>query len=297
MVFRFTKLISFLLVLVLALACEKTVEFDLDNEEPKLVVDAVIETDRPPVVILTNSFDYFSEINEEILASSFVRNADIKISNGNQVHSLKEYSLVAGNSTIYYYSIDSSNLATAFVGEQGKNYQMTLTVEGKQYSAETTIPILSKTVDSLWWKPSPNNPDTTKVVLMARVTDPPGFGNYIRFFTSVNGGNFNPGLNSVFDDQIVDGTTYDTEVEKGVDRNADIDFENYSFFARGDTVVIKFTNINKASFDFWRTMEFNYSSIGNPFSSPTRVLGNISGGALGYFGGYAVQYKSLIIPK
>jgi hypothetical protein len=43
-------------------------------------------------------------------------------------------------------------------------------------------------------------------------------------------------------------------------------------------------------------MEFSYQSIGNPFSSPTKVLGNVKG-ALGYFGGYAVQYKSLVIPK
>ncbi|MGB8193468.1 MAG: DUF4249 family protein, partial [Chitinophagaceae bacterium] len=53
---------------------------------------------------------------------------------------------------------------------------------------------------------------------------------------------------------------------------------------------------DKATFDFWRTMEFSYASIGNPFSSPTKVLGNVKG-ALGYFGGYAVQYKTIIIPK
>jgi Domain of unknown function (DUF4249) len=132
---------------------------------------------------------------------------------------------------------------------------------------------------------------------MARVTDPPGFGNYIRYFTSVNSGNYNPGLNSVFDDQIVDGTTYDIEVEQGIDRNVDFDFDTYSFFRRGDSVSLKFTNIDKATFDFWRTMEYNYGSIGSPFSSPTKVQSNISNGALGYFGGYAVQYKSMVIPK
>jgi hypothetical protein len=43
-------------------------------------------------------------------------------------------------------------------------------------------------------------------------------------------------------------------------------------------------------------MEFTYLSVGNPFSSPTRVLSNISNGALGYFGGYASQYKTIVIP-
>jgi hypothetical protein len=44
-------------------------------------------------------------------------------------------------------------------------------------------------------------------------------------------------------------------------------------------------------------MEFSYASVGNPFSTPTKVMSNISNGALGYFGGYASQYRTLIIPQ
>jgi hypothetical protein len=119
----------------------------------------------------------------------------------------------------------------------------------------------------------------------------------MRFYTRTGNGAFLPGLNSVFDDQIIDGVTYDVEVEHGFDRNTEFDPENYSYFNKGDTVTVKFCNIDKTIFDFWRTMEYSYSSIGNPFSTPTKVLGNIQGGALGYFGGYAVQYRSLVIPK
>jgi Domain of unknown function (DUF4249) len=289
--------LSGLCSLLLLLSCEKTISFKLDEQAPKLVVDATIESGKAPIFVLSKSLDYFSEITPAALAESFVRGADIRLSNGSLTHKLKEYSIVTPVATLYYYSIDSADLATAFNGEEGKMYTAEINVGGQSYSATTSIPVLAKTIDSLWWKPSPNNPDTTKVVLMARVTDPPGFGNYIRYFTSTNGGNFNPGLNSVFDDQIVDGTTYAIEVEQGVDRNEDFSFSDYSFFDRGDTVIVKFTNIDKKTFDFWRTMEYNYGSIGSPFSSPTKVLGNMSNGALGYFGGYAVQYQSLVIPK
>jgi hypothetical protein len=44
-------------------------------------------------------------------------------------------------------------------------------------------------------------------------------------------------------------------------------------------------------------MEFSYANIGNPFGSPTKVLSNISNGALGYFGGYAPQFRTIIISK
>ena len=152
-------------------------------------------------------------------------------------------------------------------------------------------------MDSIWWKPAPNNDDPKKVVLMARVQDPPGLGNYIRYFTRQNSQAFLPGLNSVFDDNIIDGKTYEIQVDRGVNRNEDVDFETYGFFQKGDTVSVKLCNISKSTYDFWRTWEFNLQSVGNPFSSPGKVIGNISNNALGAFCGYAAQYRTLIIPK
>jgi Domain of unknown function (DUF4249) len=278
-------------------SCEKAITFNLNTTTASLVVEATIENDQPPVVILSSSFDYFSKISPTILANSFVHNAVIKISNGTKTQQLKEYAYTAAsNIKLYYYSIDSSSPATAFVGAFNTGYSMEIQADGKTYTAVTTIPLLAKKIDSMWWKKAPDNPDTTKIVLVATATDPPGFGNYIRYFTKVNSDNFYPGLNSVFDDQIIDGKTYTVDVERGVNRNEKIDMENYSFFNRGDTITLKFTNIDKATFDFWRTMEYSYSSIGNPFASPTKVLSNVKG-ALGYFGGYAVQYKTIIVPK
>jgi len=278
-------------------SCEKAVSFDLDPTTPSMVVEATIENGQPPVVILSNSFDYFSNISPAILANSFVHNAVIKISNGVTTHQLKEYSYDAATGVkVYFYSIDSSNLATGFNGAFDTRYTMEIQSGGKTINASTSIPLLTKKIDSIWWKKAPDNPDTNKVVLVARATDPPGFGNYIRYFTKVNRGSFLPGLNSVFDDQIIDGKTYTVDVERGVDRNQKIDFDTYSFFNRGDTITVKFCNIDKATFDFWRTMEYSYRSIGNPFSSPTKVTSNVTG-ALGYFGGYAAQYKTLIVPK
>ena len=279
-------------------SCEKAISFAPRNAEPVVVIEATIENDQPPVVILSHSLNYFSEISPDSLAASFIRNAEINISNGTKTHRLKEYAYPANNGyTVYYYSIDSANLATAFEGEFNKSYSLQVKVDGKEYTAVTTIPALTKTFDSVWWQPAPNNPDTTKVIVMGHTTDPPGFGNYIRYYTQSNAEPFYPGLNSVFDDQVVDGKTYDIQIEHGVDRNVSVDLEDYAFFYRGDVVAIKLCNIDKPTFDFWRTMEYNYSSIGNPFSSPVKVLNNIKGGGLGYFGGYAVQYTTLVIPR
>lgn len=279
-------------------SCEKTITFEPDHSEPALVVEASIENDRAPVVILSQSLDYFSQISPELLANSFIRDAAITISNGDRTHKLKEYKVsLAGGYTWYYYSTDSSNMNTAFAGEIGKTYSLTIQANQKQYTATTTIPIPAKKMDSLWWEDPPSNPNPAKVIVMGRFIDPPGLGNYTRYYTQVDGFPFYPGLNSVFDDQLTDGTTYNLQIEQGIDRNKDYNLETYPFFNRGDSVVIKYCNIDKATFDFWRTMEYSYSTIGNPFAAPSKVLTNIQGGGLGYFGGYAVQYKTIVIPN
>lgn len=277
------------------ISCEKAVSVQLKNTENVLVVDASIENNRPPVVMLSKSFNYFSKISADLLAQSFVHNAIIQVNDGSKTVQLKEYSYPAGSNMIYFYSVDSSNPAQIMAGKFNTKYNMTILADGKTYTSSTTIPLLVKKADSLWSKPAPNNPDTNKRVLFARVTDPPGLGNYVRYFTSVNGCVFLPGLNSVYDDDIVDGTTYEAQVFRGVNKNEKIDRDEYGYFKKGDTVQTKLCNIDKATYDFWRTLEFSQQAVGNPFSQPGVVLGNISGGALGYFGGYAAQYKKVII--
>ena len=128
---------------------------------------------------------------------------------------------------------------------------------------------------------------------MVRATDPPGRGNYIRYFTRRNNGSFLPGENSVFDDAVVDGTTYELQVDPGVDSNNPVNHDD-NFFKKGDTVTLKLCNIDKATYTFWNTWEFSRQSIGNPFSQPGKVVGNVSNGALGVFSGYAAWYGTVI---
>jgi Domain of unknown function (DUF4249) len=289
------KRIYIIIVSVIVLsACEKNINFNLKNADDVLVVDAQIENGQVPTVVLTKSLDYFGKITPAILFNSFVRNADVTMSNGTLTHKLKEYSIPLGGGYVFtYYGIDSANLATAFVGQFNKQYSLTIKAEGKEYAAKTNIPLLAKYPDSLWFKKAPFNPDSNARVLVAKTTDPPGLGNYIRYYTKKNSGNLLPGFNSVFDDAVIDGTTYELQVDQGVDRNNLISPDS-NYFRRGDTVTLKLCNIDKATYTFWNTWEFNQQSIGNPFSQPGKVIGNINNGALGAFCGYAAWYKTII---
>ena len=209
------RFLLFLPVLFL-FSCEKAVTFELTESAPKLVVEATIENDQPPIVILSKSLNYFSSISPDILAKSFVRNAEVFISNGTSTHKLKEYSQPLGNGyTFYYHSIDSANLATAFIGKLNNQYSLRIVWEGKEYTSATRIPLITKRIDSLFWRQAPGSSPANKVALMLKATDPPGYGDYIRYFTKRNKEPFYPAVHSVFDDQIIDGTSYEMEVERG----------------------------------------------------------------------------------
>lgn len=294
MIYRFLLLITITLLLY---SCEKKIELNLDQLPPRLVVEATIENNKAPMVVLSQSLNYFGTVDIQQLLNSFVHHADVYISNGTQTQKLKEYAVsIGGGYHLYYYSTDSANIPAAFKGELNHQYSLRIVAGGQEYTATTTIPGLNKKFDSIWWKPAPKGVEEDKAVVMIQVTDPPGYGDYVRYFTKRNSGPYLPGLNSVFDDLVIDGTTYQLQVEPGADRNIKRDDSDH-YFNHGDTVTIKLSSIDKATYDFWRTMEYTYASVGNPFSSPIKVLSNISNGVLGYFGGYGSQYRTIIIPK
>ena len=295
------KFYGLFILLFVFFSCEKTIQLNVNNQPSKLVVEASIEDNNAPVVALSSSLNYFSSISKQELSGSFIHGASVTVSDGNITSTLKEYSYTdTSGYTFYYYTIDSTNPANIIVGEFGKQYDLLITTaDGSKYTASTTIPLLTKKCDSLWWQKAPLADDTASCIMFGKFADPPGLGNYIRYFTKTNSEPFLPGLNSVFDDLIVYGNTYSVQFDMGWNKNSTekISNDNYGFARHGDTVTLKFCNIDKATYTFWNTWEFSYQSYGNPFSSPVKVIGNISNGAMGAFSGYAAQYKTIIIPK
>ncbi|HLO80722.1 MAG TPA: DUF4249 domain-containing protein [Chitinophagaceae bacterium] len=271
-------------------SCEKDIDIDLKESEPRLVVDGSIENGANPVVVLNKSLDYFGTITTDLLLSSFVRNATVTIKEGNNVFRLREDSIPLTTGAFYYfYRTDS------LTGKLNTSYTLNITAEGRSYSATTTIPQITRKIDSLWAEKAPIK-DTVLFRMMIRATDKPGFGDYIRYFTKTNADPFFPGFNSVFDDQVIDGKTYTIQVDRGINKNVDNN-DTDIYYNPGDTATLKLCNIDRITYDFWRTFEFSFQSIGNPFSSPTKILSNISNGGLGYFGGYAAQYRTVVMPK
>lgn len=290
--------VLFSIIFLTLSSCEKKIDLPLKESSQLMTVEATIENGSFPIVILNKSIPYFSTVTPTILSASRIEDAEVRISNRQKTILLKKITIPLSETLQYtIYTCDLGDLTNQLIGKEGEQYVLNIQWNGQTYTATTSIPFLRKTLDSLWWIKAPFTPDTsTKIVLKGKFTDPPEFGDYVRYYTKVNSEPFYPGQTSAFDDLFVNGTTYEIDIPRGVDKNIATELLDEPFFRRGDTIEVKLSAIDKATYDFWRTAEFSYQSAGNPFSSPVKIIGNISNGALGYFGGYSSRYKKMIIP-
>lgn len=280
-------------------SCQKEVHINLKSSDPKIVVQGEIETGQPPFVILTNTMSFFSKIDLSTVEKSFLHGATMTVSDGSKTINLKEYSFdTGGTSKFYIYSLDTSNiLANLMLGQVGKSYTLTITYNGKTYNSVTTIPA-PKGVDTAWFAaPEFMTKKTPKdaVELFVNYTDPDTPGNYVRYYTKKNSEQYYPA--AIFSDEVVNGKKISNiSLFAGYENTANANGDSLRYFYPGDTVTLKWSEIDKGVYTFWNTFQFAVSAVGNPFSTPINVVSNISNGALGVWAGYGTSFKTLVVP-
>ncbi len=285
-------------LLFFLVGCEKEVKINLQSSPAQLVVQGAIENGTPPYVILNTTFGFFSSVDLSTVQNSFVHGADVQVSDGIKTITLKEYTVdTAGGNKFYVYAVDTANLGNIIIGALGRSYTLTIKYNGQTYTSVTKIPY-PKGLDTLWFGPpvfnGPNTPANARE-LLANYTDPDTLGNYVKYFTKRNNGGFYPA--GVFTDEIVNGKpvpNIDLFAGQSNDNGNGSNSDSSYYFYPGDSVTVRWSEIDKGVYDFWNTYEFSLRSSGNPFSSPINVKSNISNGALGCWAGYGSIYYHLL---
>lgn len=276
--------------------------------DSKIVVYGIIENGFPPYVILTESLDFFSYIDSTTVAETFIEGADITYSVDGKTFKMQQYSIQQNGFNLIAYvpsPIDSITIGGVDIpifdslqfGKIGKQYDLRIEVNGKVLTSTTTIPD-TLTLHNFRFNPNPDPKKDSLVSLSCTYDDPAQLGNFARLLTRVNQDQFLPDrFQSVYSDELINGGTFeDLVIPKGENANVDFDNETYSYFNRGDTIVVKWCAIDKAHYDFWITIETDRNNSGNPFGRPTVVRSNINGG-LGIWGGYGAIYRVLYAPE
>ncbi|HUH73892.1 MAG TPA: DUF4249 family protein [Chitinophagales bacterium] len=304
----FRKFLLILFIFTVIISCEKEISVDLPLPKDQIVVEGFIENDVPPYVFLTKNSPYFGEVDINDLDQYFVKGAKIIVSTGTDSVELMEYSADIINllpeeekqmlSEVFGVPLDTSMnfpnisiytvpLGVDFVGVIGKTYDLRIEAEGKLLTATTYIPH-GIAFSKLWVEPHPNPIYDTLVQLRGILKDPDTLGNFYRYFTKKNSQPYTLINQSVFDDLIYNGKEFPIDIPYGFERNSDVDFDfkTFGYWNIKDTCYIKLCMIDRAHYNFWRTLENELANQGSPFGSFTRIRSNINGG-IGIWGGYS----------
>ncbi|MBL7923965.1 MAG: DUF4249 domain-containing protein [Bacteroidia bacterium] len=292
------KLLFILAGALLLSSCEKNITLDLPASENKVVVEGYVEAGLPPYIILSRTEGYFDPIGQSTLNNLPLRGARVYISNGPDTVLLTEIDTSIDGVSIggFYVALDSVSLAPTMLGIPGTTYTLRIiTPKGESLSAEAKLhhPV---GLDSTWFKVQ-ENLDSLGYA-WATLSDPDTIGNHYRWFAKrLNEDDFFiPPIGSSFEDKFINGQTFDFAYNRGAIQNSEAEEdqnEEAGLFKRGDTVVVKFCSVDRATFEFWRDAENQLSSNGSPFAVPSNIKSNISGGR-GLFATYTATYDTII---
>ena len=121
----------FLLAVLLSFsACEKNIDVDFPPGEQPYVVEGYIENGVVPIVSVSRGVSFLKNISNSDFRNLFVTNADVAISvDGGAWINLDPIDL--GGAVIY--------TNTSVTGEVGKKYDLKIEVDGKIFTASTSI--------------------------------------------------------------------------------------------------------------------------------------------------------------
>jgi len=310
------QLIVFGFLLALVSSCSKEVKIDIPGYEELLVIDGRIETGQPPIVLLSRTKNIYAPTDLNAFLNGFVSGATVTVSDGTTTVVLTEIcsdDLPPGTEAIAaeLFGVPAEELAnyhlcayTSFDpliwGQVGKTYTLTVTFEGKTYTASTQI-LQPVALNSTYWKQDPDGLDGNGYS-WANLSDP---GNQydaylweVKRINHVNGEprdkTFTKTYNPVIDDEFFNGTTFDFAFENPMSWDDEtVSDNNKGYYQLGDSVVIKFSKLDRDVFEFLEKKVLQLQTNGNPFASPTMIPTNIKGGALGVWAGYSPWFDTL----
>ena len=308
------KKLIYLCIAVAITSCTKEVQIDIPGYEEQMVVDGIIETGQPAIVLLSSTANIYSPTNLEAYLNGFVSGATIVVSDGTISDTLVEIctdNLPPGTEEIAaaFFGIPVDQLvtlnlcgyfSTQIVGEVGKTYELSVYVNGESYTSVTSI-LEPTPLDSLFWKPEP--PLENHGWSWAVLSDPPGLNDAYRWevkrLNILPDGTQDPlfykPFGPFFDDAFFDGLTFEFAYENPINFfDESINEEYRGYYEQGDTILVKLSKLGRAEFDFFEKKYNQMYTAGNPFATPTNIPTNIEGGALGVWAGFSPWSDTLI---
>jgi hypothetical protein len=251
--------ITAVILMAIALAsCEKVINVDLKNADPKIVIEGIVSNSNPAKVVISKSVP-FSYLNN----FPAVTGATVKISDN------------TGNTYTLAETVAGTYTNALLVGVPGRTYTLAVTAEGKNYTAVCNMqaPV---NMDTLYQETITIS--TKSIIATAEFTDPVGYGNSYHFVETVNGKRNKTIF--VLDDLYQDGGLISYQL-----------FDEDIKMKAGDVVQVEMQCIDRVIYRYIRGLEDLQANNTVPANPDT----NISNNALGYFSAHTSQKKTIVI--
>lgn len=253
-------------------SCEEVIDLDLGSAEPRIVIEGTITSDAGPYYVRINQSVDYGELNEFPALSGATVNITDQEGNTELLEEVEEG----------LYAIQE------FQGQPGKRYELDVVYNGEQYQAASTMPATVVPLQSLEYV---FEEETLFIdegyYVTAYFVDPEDEVNYYRLKMFVNGEPyyFDQDGVPVKDDNLwlINDKFFNGKV---------MDLEFPQTLKAGDKVDVELHQVDKATYDYYRTL-VDLTGFGGV--APANPLSNWNNGALGYFGALSISYASIVI--
>lgn len=258
--------ICLLLPVLLVTSCKKTINVDLRNASPQIVIEGNI-TDAPGVyaVIITKTVDFSADNTYPP-----VTDAQVTITDS------------TSHVTDLLTQVDSGVYVTSqIMGFSNHTYYLNVYEGNKVYSANSTMPVRVP-LDSISFAENIGFNNKEEINAIVNFQDPAGITNYYWFTEGVNS-RLIPNI-FVFEDRLSDGRYVEFPL-----------YNDSSYLNPGDTLQLTMNCVDENTYNYFNTL-INVTG-GNNFQAvtPANPVTNLSNGALGYFSAHTTQRASIMV--
>jgi hypothetical protein len=257
-----TTLLLFFLAAVLFSSCEKVIDLKLDNASPVIVIDGGLSDQSENQVVKISKTYSFTSPNK----FNGVAGAKVVLTRPN-------------GSTINYDEVSPGLYQSArFRGVPGSKYALDVIIEGKTYSAVSTMPA-KVMLDSLSFRQF-DFFGTINTYVAVNYDDPPATQNQYRYILKVK-------------DKVEQDMVNEDRFNNG-NRVSDVIFYKLDDLVAGDSLDVEFQCIDRNVYRYFYSLGQNTGGGGPPVS-PANPVSNFNNGALGIFNAHTSSKRTAVI--
>jgi hypothetical protein len=248
-------------------SCKKVIQVNLNDAAPQIVIEGEITNAPGPYHIKISQSVNFSATNTfPPVTGAIVRITDSTTG--------LDVALNETDSGVY-------TTPDAIEGIPEDTYKLSVIVDGKQYTASSTMP-RQVNLDSISFEENIGFNNKEDIDAVVNFQDPAGLGNYYQFIESVNGRTI-PNI-FVFEDRLSDGKYIRQPL-----------FNDSSYLQKNDTLTLAMYCVDENTYNYFNTLSEVTGNNSFQSATPANPNTNISNGALGYFSAHTATSQQKIV--